>query len=86
MSPETGSVIVSGPADGSLPSTSVIVSGSPFGSVSLASRFAVAFRPAIADARSSPATGSSLTFGLVSGVTFNVTLAISVAPLGSTTV
>ena len=41
-SPVTGSTIVIGPADGSFPSTSVIVSESPFGSVSLSSRFAVA--------------------------------------------
>ena len=83
-SPVIGSAIVIGPADGLLPSTSVMVSGSPFGSVSLASKLAVAGRPAIADARSSPAKGTSLTFGLVSGVTFKVTLATSVAPLGST--
>ena len=42
VSPVTGSVIVIGPADGSFPSTSDTVSGSPFGSVSLASKFAVA--------------------------------------------
>ena len=42
VSPVTRSTIVIGPADGSFPSTSVIVNGSPFGSVSLPSRFAVA--------------------------------------------
>ena len=53
--PVTGSVIVIGPVDGSIPSTSVIVTGSPFGSVSLANRFVVAGVPTGATARSLPA-------------------------------
>ena len=40
--PVTGSTIVIGPVDGSVPLTSVIVNGSPFGSVSFANRLAVA--------------------------------------------
>ena len=85
-SPVTGSTIVIGPADGSFPSTSDIVNGSPLGSVSLSSRFAVAAWPAIADARSLPASGSSFSVGSGSAATFNVTTAVSVAPLGSTIV
>ena len=42
VSPVTGSTIVIGPVDGSFPSTSVIDSGSPLGSVSLSNKFAVA--------------------------------------------
>ena len=42
VTPVTGSTIVIGPVDGSIPSTSVIVTVSPFGSVSFANRFAVA--------------------------------------------
>ena len=86
VSPVTGSTIVIGPADGSFPSTSVIANGSPFGSVSLSSRFTVAGWPAIADARSLPASGSSFSAGSGSAATFNVTTAVSVAPLGSTIV
>ena len=42
VSPVTESVIVIGPAEGSFPSTSVIISGSAFGSISLSSRLTVA--------------------------------------------
>ena len=83
-SPVTGSVIVIGPVVGSTPSTSVIVTGSPFGSVSLPNRFVVAGVPTGATARSLPAAGSSLVAGSGSGSTVKVTVAVSVAPLGST--
>ena len=85
-SPVTGSTIEIGPADGSFPSTSDIVRESPLGSVSLSNRFVVAGWPAIADARSLPASGSSFSVGSGSAATFNVTTAVSVAPLGSTIV
>ena len=51
--PVIGSIIVIGPVDGSTPLTSVMLSGSPLGSVSLSSRFAVAVSPTGATARSS---------------------------------
>ena len=75
-----------GPVDGSVPLTCVIVIGSPFGSVSFANRFAVAICPVIAEARSSPAAGLLFSDGFESAMTFKVTMASSVAPLGSTTV
>ena len=85
-SPVSGSVMVIGPADGSCPSTSVIVTESPFESVSLANRFAVAGAPAGAITRSSVASGSLLADGSGSGATSIETVASSVAPLGSTIV
>ena len=84
--PVTGSRIVIGPVDGSIPLTSVIVSGSPLGSVSLANRLVVAGLPVTAEARSSPAFGTSLLLGSGSAMIFSVTVASSVAPLGSTIV
>ena len=72
-----------GPVDGSIPSISVIVTESPFGSVSLPSRFVVAICPVTAAAKSSPAEGLSLTPGFGSAATLSVTVAVSVAPLGS---
>ena len=81
--PVSGSITVTGPADGSCPLTSTTVRESDSGSVSLLNRFAVAgsfFVPAI---RSSPASGLLFLSGS-SGATFSVTDAESVAPLGST--
>ena len=84
VTPVTGSTIVIGPVDGSVPSTFVIVIASPFGSTSLPNKFAVAGCPAIAAARSSPAAGISFEFGSGSAAIFSVTVASSVTPLGST--
>ena len=82
-SPVTGSMMVIGPAVGSRPLTSLTVSGSSSGSVSLARRFAEAGSFMVPAIRSLPASGSSFTFGS-SGVTVSVTVAVSVAPVGST--
>ena len=81
--PVIGSITVIGPVDGSTPLTSVMLRGSPLGSVSLSSRFAVAVSPTGATARSSFACGSSFTDGSESAITLSVTVASSLAPLGS---
>ena len=73
-----------GPVDESIPLTSVIVTVSPFGSVSLANRFVDATFPVTAAAMSFPATGLSLASGSGSAVTLSFTVAVSDAPLGST--
>ena len=75
-----------GPVVGSIPSTAVIVSVSPLVSVSLSSRFVVAIWPVIAAARSLPASGLLLVVGFESAMTFSVTVASSVTPVGSITV
>ena len=79
--------IVMGPAVGSCPPTSLMVIGSWFGSVSLSSKLPVngpsPTGPAI---RSSPADGGEFSFGLEFTSTDRVTVAVSVAPLGSDTV
>ena len=73
--PVARSIIVIGPADGSIPSTAVIVSVSPLASVSFSSRFAVAICPVTDAARSLPASGLLLIAGFESAVMFSVAVA-----------
>ena len=77
--------IVIGPVVGSCPATSLIVSRSFSGSVSLSNKLPVAGSFLVPATKSSPAFGGSLVAGS-SGVTERVTVAESVAPLGSTIV
>ena len=78
-----GSRIVIGPAVGSCPATSVIVSGSFSGSVSLLSKLPVNGRFLVPIKVSSPADGLPFSLGSAGGLTTSVTVALSIAPLGS---
>ena len=73
--PVTGSFTVIGPVDGSMPSTSVTVTGSPLGSISLVSTLTVAGSPTGETATSSLACGSSFAAGSESAITVSVTVA-----------
>ena len=52
-------------------------------SVSLANKFAVPGSFLVVETKSLPADGGAFSLGLLGGVTVNVTVASSVAPLGS---